>query len=443
MKNLALIFLLILTLNATALIINIPMDYSTIQEGVNAAAENDTVLVAPGIYFENIVWPAVNSINLIGSGVFDCIIDGNAQNSVILLDVGSGIIDSTTVINGFTLRNGEAEAGGGICAYYAAPSLKELIITENTADSDGGGLFCFNYSHFKIENVTIRNNTAGSEGGGINCDFTSNIRIFNSSIVDNAANLCGGGICIEGGSHPIIHYSIIKGNSAEYGGGIWSGEKGSCQLINCTVVNNEATEQGGAYFSNYPTMDVINSIFWYNTPDQIWEDAFVTYSDIEDGWTGFGNIDMDPLFVAPEYGNYMLSENSPCIDAGDPDSPYDPDGTIADMGCCYFYQPSGADNPIPENKRKLTNYPNPFNPTTTISFTLTAKDAKGAMLEIFNLKGQRIKTYYCHPEPVEGRQSIIWSGEDDAGSPVCSGVYFIRLITDGAVSSTRKCVLMK
>jgi len=446
MKKVMLILLLFLTLNTTAVIINVPMDQPTIQDGLNAAADNDTVMVAPGIYNENIIWPATAGIDLTGSGVFDCIIDGNSQNSVILLDVGTGTIDSTTIISGFTLRNGEAEAGGGICAYYAAPSLKELIITENSVDYDGGGLYCFNYSHFKIENVTVSSNTAGSEGGGINCDFSSNIEIVNSSIVDNTANLCGGGICIEGGSHPTISYSIIKGNSAEYGGGIWSGEKGSCDVINCTVADNSATEQGGGYFSSYPTMDVINSIFWSNIPDQIWEDAFVEYSDIQDGWAGLGNIALDPLFVAPGYGNYTLSENSPCIDAGDPDSPYDPDGTIADMGCCYFNQTSADDNQIPDYEITLTNYPNPFNPATTILIEFSNKlPEQNELLElvIYNIKGQKIRTFFCHPEPVEGRQSVTWNGTDDSSNPVNSGIYLCSLTAKGVELGTRRMVLLK
>jgi len=72
-----------------------------------------------------------------------------------------------------------------------------------------------------------------------------------------------------------------------------------------------------------------------------------TYSDIQGGWYGTGNIDADPLFADPANGDFHLSwanfpipddTKSPCIDAGDPNSPFDPDGTIADMGAFYFNQ---------------------------------------------------------------------------------------------------------
>jgi len=61
-----------------------------------------------------------------------------------------------------------------------------------------------------------------------------------------------------------------------------------------------------------------------------------TYCDIQGGWHGTGNIDADPLFVDPTLGDYHLQWPSPCIDAGDPESPLDPDGTRADMGAYYF-----------------------------------------------------------------------------------------------------------
>ena len=65
----------------------------------------------------------------------------------------------------------------------------------------------------------------------------------------------------------------------------------------------------------------------------------VTYTDIQGGWAGVGNIDVDPLFVMPDQNDYRLQWDSPCIDSGDPDPQYnDPDGTRADMGVFYYDQ---------------------------------------------------------------------------------------------------------
>ncbi len=90
---------------------------------------------------------------------------------------------------------------------------------------------------------------------------------------------------------------------------------------------------------------------------------------------------------------------------------------------------------------KLSNYPNPFNPSTTISFELTAKDAKDAKIEIYNLKGQKVKILPISPSPSH-TVSVIWDGTDDNNQPVSSGVYFYKLKM-GKLEETRKMLLLK
>lgn len=85
------------------------------------------------------------------------------------------------------------------------------------------------------------------------------------------------------------------------------------------------------------------------------------------------------------------------------------------------------------------NYPNPFNPTTTIRFDLPAS-AK-VNLEIYNLKGQRVRTLLTE-SLAKGSHAIVWNGNDDNGRPVSSGVYLYRL-SNGTMTQTRKMMLMK
>jgi hypothetical protein len=88
-------------------------------------------------------------------------------------------------------------------------------------------------------------------------------------------------------------------------------------------------------------------------------------------------------------------------------------------------------------------FPNPFNPTTTIQFSVSRKDAKDAIIEIYNIKGQKIKTFLldCHPGPVEG--SIVWDGTDEEGNIVSSGVYFYKLKVNDQMIDTKKMVMIK
>ena len=109
---------------------------------------------------------------------------------------------------------------------------------------------------------------------------------------------------------------------------------------------------------------------------------------------------------------------------------------------------ASAQNPLTPQDLQLTNYPNPFNPTTTISFSL-AESSSLITLGIYNLKGQKIKdisTSLCHPEFIEEQgeieYSVIWNGTDDNGIEVSSGIYFIKL-KSGDQESSKKIMFLK
>ena len=150
----------------------------------------------------------------------------------------------------------------------------------------------------------------------------------------------------------------------------------------------------------------------------------------------------------------------------------EPNGTFILLGFpLYFHYESGANgfmhdvlaeigevgvnnNIVPAAKSYLINYPNPFNPSTTISFSVP-QTSSFVTLEIFNIKGQKVRTLspsLCHPEPLDkfrtgsvegrGKMSVVWNGLDTSGKPVASGIYFARLKA-GKVEMNRKMLLMK
>ena len=456
-KSLYILFGLILIFGQTLFgnIINIPDDYPTIQEGLNMANTGDTVLVAAGTYYENIIWPETNEIKLIGSGEDNCIIDGNSLARVIYFGQDlNGIIDSSTLITGFTIQNGNSPCGGGIFFYNSEPNLVNLRITDNSAVSSGGGIMCFNYSDVNFENVIFTNNSAGSEGGALCCDFSSDATLTNVIITDNESiSGCGGGISSEGGSIVVVSYSLITGNSAVYGGGVFCGEKGGCNLINCTIVNNSASDDGGGVGSYYYSWEVVNCILWNNFPNQITGDVGISYSNIQGGCAGIGNIDADPLFIDPLNGDYHLSwanfpipdsTMSPCIDAGDPTSPQDPDGTIAYMGAFYFDQTIVAtDYNNPNNivsSGLFQNYPNPFKNSTTISFSL--KEQSKVKLSIYNIKGELVATLINEEMYPHNNHQIIWNGKS-GNNDLANGIYFYKLSIGNTVVDIKKCLLLK
>jgi len=266
---------LILLGNAVfATTINIPGDYSTIQAGIDAASNGDTVLVQPDTYVENIDYNGksivVGSLFMTTSDtsyIASTIIDGNQNGSVVSFQNSE---DSTSVLSGFTITNGSGTSlgsstyGGGVYCWYTSPSLNNLTVMNCSASSSGGGIICF-YSNSNLENVTIANNSA-ADGGGIYCGYSS----------------------------PSLKNVTITGNSASsYGGGIY-----------CS--------------SSDPTL--VNCIIWNDSPQEIFVlsgTTTVTYSDIQGGWTGIGNIDANPLFCNPNSGDFTLSEDSPCVGTGE------------------------------------------------------------------------------------------------------------------------------
>jgi hypothetical protein len=133
----------------------------------------------------------------------------------------------------------------------------------------------------------------------------------------------GGAILLTGGSQLFIN-CLFEGNagSSPGGGAIFGNSGCTPTIINSTFTGNSGP--GGAWYSNRGSVATIaGSILWGNTPDQIFVDPFggadpvVTYSDIEGGWAGAGNIDADPMFVDAGAGDLRLGEGSPCADAGD------------------------------------------------------------------------------------------------------------------------------
>jgi len=204
---------------ATATIINVPDDQPTIQAGLFAALENDTVLVQPDTYTENLFWPDVANIKLISAGdTSNTVIDGNSAGIVIYMNPSSAVIDSNTVIKGFSVLRGIADNGGGITLLAASPIIENLsvrngggVIVSNGAnlilrdsqitDNTGAGFMC-SQSDPTLTNVVISGNT----GTGIDCDL-SDASLRSLTICDN-----GSGILITTLSDPMLTDVVITDN---------------------------------------------------------------------------------------------------------------------------------------------------------------------------------------------------------------------------------------
>ncbi|MCK4694740.1 MAG: T9SS type A sorting domain-containing protein, partial [Candidatus Cloacimonetes bacterium] len=92
----------------------------------------------------------------------------------------------------------------------------------------------------------------------------------------------------------------------------------------------------------------------------------------------------------------------------------------------------------------LHNYPNPFNPTTEIRFQISDFSEIGsAEISIYNLKGQKVKTFDAFPNRGLGTRSVMWNGTDENNKPVASGIYLYQLISDNKPVANNKMLLLK
>ncbi|RZB37637.1 MAG: hypothetical protein SRB2_00739 [Desulfobacteraceae bacterium Eth-SRB2] len=254
--------------------IHVPADYKTIQEAIDGAFDGDTVLVADGKYTgsgnKNLDFNGKELTVQSENGPKQCIIDCESDGRGFYFHTGE-LQDAR--VSGFTITNGRVkDKGGGIYCGNSSPTITNCIIINNTAvsssnNSQGGGIYLGTAGSSTITNCVIARNTSNYQGGGI---YTYNAR-------------------------PTI--------------------------TNCTITRNVAVDGGGIYVRYKPVPTLTNCILYGNTPNQVVKESVNTnspkiiFSIVEGGYSGWGNINVDPLFIGS--GDfYHLTKKSPAINAG-------------------------------------------------------------------------------------------------------------------------------
>ncbi len=220
----------------------------------------------------------------------------NDENSY-HVTTGSGT-STTAILDGMAMTAGNADGsnpddrGGGMYNGFGSPTVTNCTFRGNSANEYGGGMYNW-ASTVTVTNCTFAGNRAsggvGPGAGGAMSNRNSNPTLINCTFSSNGAN-AGSAMSNFQSSDPTLINCTFSGNIP--GAVMYNVQLSSPTLTNCIVWGN-----GGVGFSGpgLPT---------------------VAYSDIEGGYDGLGNIDADPMFVAPGSGDYRLSAGSPCIDAG-------------------------------------------------------------------------------------------------------------------------------
>ncbi len=323
------IFLLIIcTATVQARIIHVPEDSPTIQGAMRKTVDDDTVSVAPGVYYERVSFVS-NGVTLLSRITREATIDAGGEGHVVTMNNHTGIVD------GFVITG----SGGG---YY-------------------GGVFTSQKSQ------VIRNNIITGNMRGIRISSGSFAEIINNRITNNNGSIISAGIEVMTSASAIIVNNVIEGNPY----GIECSTPGPVEILNNTIVSNSsfniilsntystvsnnivANSEYGIYFGgSYDPGDISEYVSQYLSMgyNDVWKHSEQDYFAFLGGYPysnsgpftplpGTGEFHVDPLFVDPDNGDYHLSDDSPCIDSGTDAGVYDdfegdirPTGYGFDMG---------------------------------------------------------------------------------------------------------------
>ena len=296
--------------------------YWCLQDALANARSGDEIRVAQGIYKPDREVVRGRSLQIVASG------------------------DRTATFqlkNGVTIKGGYAGFGESNPDAHNIDMYKTIL--SGDLNSDDGPNFANN-----AENSYHVVTGSGTDATAVLDGLTITAGSANGSWQDQTGR--GGGLYNSGGS-PTITRCVFSRDSAQWGGGMYT-EYGAPTLTNCVFSVNSALYGGGIYFYYSPAAitnntitgnlatgyggggiycgnsspTVVNTILWNNSPDEIYlkgSSITVTYSDVQGSWSGFGNINADPMFVdadgvddviGTEDDNLRLLPGSPCIDAG-------------------------------------------------------------------------------------------------------------------------------
>jgi len=456
-------------------IIEIPSQYPTIQEGIQLAANGDTVLLAPGIYREQLTLQA-KAVTLASwyltrddtSYIRQTIVDGDSQT---VINIENSVAFPMCII-GITIRNGEdgifskakfnishcyitacqdgidyEDGSGGICRHNLfehneddaidLDQAVDIIVAENVIrynQDDGIEIRLHEYKGPQLNYIIQNNIIYGNEEDGIQfIDYpdTSNrvFRLERNLIYDNAMAAIG---CMSDGNSDENYEA--------------AGIPEPIYLINNTIINHQCGVAGGAYLvaiNNVITQSSITAM------KKVIGNSIVTNNDF---WAN--GVDFDSCNTAAlrnKFENPMLNESfhlmegSPCIDAGIKLFIWQGDtllnllaeayqGAAPDMGAFEYLPESGMGSQSMglNNFQLEQNYPNPFNARTKINFRV--ESSAFVDLSIYNTIGQTVKLLYSGMV-TPGEYGVVWDGTEESGKQVAAGIYVYRFEYGNHLSS--------
>ena len=343
------------------------------------------------------------------------------------------------------------------CSFFQNISHHEGIVSIEHTPAEDPAL---------IINSSFIDNTAGAWGviSSLSMDGSEEIRIQNCVFRDNSGEITSA-VGVHDGTLTVVGCEF-SGNSSWNAGGILCGADNNL-IVNCTFVENSpcgilvdanATEINsclfaynvgtGLDFDTAPDAEVLFCNFWENSEGSVGSPEegplllgqILTVNQIGDSSDVYYNVSQDPMFVNMLEGDFHLQEISHCIDAGDT-TLTDPDGTVTDIGAYYYPQPTGIDPvlTIPVTHELLSNYPNPFNPSTNIEFVVEQSGLVN--LAVYDMLGRQVAEL-VNESMQPGSYTLNWTAQNSNGMSLPSGSYWVKLSLNQS-TAVHRIILMR
>lgn len=415
--------------NSTALLENVAVTGNTAIYGGGLYAYNSApTLIGCSFSSNTMSWD--NALNPPrGGGVYavdsdldmtDCVVQDNTEverGGGIYLEPSGGTV-SLTMSGGEISGNTIRDKGAGVFQTTGTADLDRVLIQGNVRSASaslayGGGL--------QFENVTV---TADS-----------------LTMLDNTAQV-GAAVSVVGCPDVEFTNSVLAGNAADFvGGGFYLQDCPQVDLIGNTVVDNAGTGSGagGVYLIN-STLTMANDLVAHNTgggslaggvhvaTGSLTATCNVTWNNTGGDWGGVtdptgsnGNVAADPYLCDVPGRDFSLGTTSPCDPAHSGGC-----GLIGAVGetCAISALDDDLPGGVPTAFRVEQNFPNPFNPQTTIRFALP--EGGPTRVTVFDVRGRRVATLLDRDLPAQVHETV-WDGRDDRDRQVSTGIYFYRV----------------
>ena len=243
-------------------IYTVPVDFDTIQEAIDAAADGDTIIVSDGIYTETITISG-KSLVISGAGMDQTIISGQGlMQTVITIE---GDLASSTEIRDLAIAGGFSTDGGAMSIQLSSPTIEDVLFEGNWAANDGGAVFCNDGSPSFIDCFFRNNHALGASGGGLHAYGGGAPTLDGCWFESNSADAFGGGYAATFGAETdMVDCTFYLNTSYTAGGGIGLyDDDGLLRNVNCT--SNGAHISGGGLYVHFGSAIVTDSRFASNS----------------------------------------------------------------------------------------------------------------------------------------------------------------------------------